>query len=234
MNLNDVITLVSEHQNERGMCHWSKMHNTDGLKSYGVGLTQLRKLAKLIGRNRQLALECWQSDYYDVKVIGLLIDDPKKITVEQAEQQVEELNAGMLTHVFSSCDATLAKSAIAYDLAVSWQNSDSLPRKNSAYGLFYELSKNKRDKRLTDVFFLSIIAHINHTIDSEPKSVRLSMGSALMGIGKRNPTLNQAAIDVAKRVGAIDFNEGDSQCEPFDILKHLTSDYLKQKFASKP
>lgn len=231
MNLTSVIALVTQHQNERGMSHWSKMDNTCGLKSFGVGLSQLRKLAKSIGRNRELASQCWQSDYYDVKIIGLLIDDPEEITVEQAEKQVEELNAGMLTHVFSSCDATLAKSAIAFDLAVSWKNSNSIPRKKSAYGLLYELSKNKRDKRLSDPFFLSIISDIDLTIDSEPKTVRLSMASALMGIGKRNLTLNKAAIDVAQRIGPVDFNEGDSKCEPLNILKHLTSDYLKQKFA---
>lgn len=231
MNLNDVLALVAENQNERGMSHWSKLENTCGLKSYGLGLTQLRKLAKKMGRNRELALECWQSDYYDVKVIGLLIDEPKHITLQQAESQVEGLGAGMLSHVFSSCDATLAKSPIAFDLAVSWQKSDNIPRKQSAYGLFYEFSKNKRDKRLSDAFFLSIISQINQTIDNEPKSVRLSMGGALMGIGKRNPTLNKAAIAVAQRIGAIDFNEGDSKCEPFDIMKHLTSDYLKKKFS---
>ena len=82
MNLTDVLALITEHQNERGISHWSKMKNTCGLKSYGVGLTQLRKLASKIGRNHQLALECWRSDCYDLKVIGLLIDAPYKITVE--------------------------------------------------------------------------------------------------------------------------------------------------------
>jgi hypothetical protein len=114
---------------------------------------------------------------------------------------------------------------------VSWQESDSIARKCSAFGLLYELSKNKRDSRLSDDFFLSTISHINRSIDNESKAVRLSMATALMGIGKRNLKLNTAAIVVAKRIGAIDFNEGEKKCEPFDILKHLTSDYLKQKFA---
>jgi 3-methyladenine DNA glycosylase AlkD len=78
MNLQDVLAIVVEHQNERGISNWLKMRNTCGLKSYGLGLTALRQLAKRIGRNRQLALECWQSDYYELKVIGLLIDEPKK------------------------------------------------------------------------------------------------------------------------------------------------------------
>jgi hypothetical protein len=136
----------------------------------------------------------------------------------------------MLSHVFSACDATLAKSAIAYDLALSWQESDSIARKKSAYGLLYELSKNKCDSRLNDEFFLTTISRINRTIDNEPKVVKLSMANALTGIGKRNLRLNIAAIDVAKRIGAIDFNEYGKKHEPFNLLKHRTSNYLKQKF----
>jgi hypothetical protein len=57
------------------------------------------------------------------------------------------------------------------------------------------------------------------------------MDTALMGIGKRNLTLNNAAIDVAKRIGVIDVNEDGNKCEPLNILKRLTCEYLKQKFA---
>jgi 3-methyladenine DNA glycosylase AlkD len=52
---------------------------------------KLRKLAKKIGRNHQLVYECWPFNYICLKVIGLLIDEPDKITVKQ----VEGLNAGM-------------------------------------------------------------------------------------------------------------------------------------------
>jgi hypothetical protein len=55
------------------------------------------------------------------------------------------------------------------------------------------------------------------------------MGGALMGIGKRNVELNRAALDVAERIGPIDFNEDGQKCDPFDVVKHLTSDYLKKK-----
>ena len=55
------------------------------------------------------------------------------------------------------------------------------------------------------------------------------MGAALMGIGKRNVELNQEALRVAKALGPIDFNDEGQTCEPMNIEKHLTSDYLKQK-----
>jgi hypothetical protein len=59
--------------------------------------------------------------------------------------------------------------------------------------------------------------------------VRVAMGGALMSIGKRNKKLNAAAIKVAKAIGPIHFSDGDKKCEPMDVLKHLTSDYLRNK-----
>ena len=55
------------------------------------------------------------------------------------------------------------------------------------------------------------------------------MGGALLGIGKRNIVLNAAALKVAKKIGPIPVLSGVSKCEPFDVVKHLTSDYIKQK-----
>lgn len=60
MNFEQVIALVEQHQNPRGIEHWQKMTNTDGLASYGIGLTQQRKLASQVGKSRQLAAQLWQ------------------------------------------------------------------------------------------------------------------------------------------------------------------------------
>ncbi len=233
MKKSEVIKLLEENQNKRGIENWAKMKNTAGLKSYGIGLTQLRKLAKKIGRNRALSVELWRSNIYDAKTIALLIDDPKKISREQAEEQVEELGVGLLTHVFSSCDATLAKSPIAFDLANEWLKTDHELRRQSGYGLLYELSKNKRNKSLTDEYFMNCIESINDKIFNleESGSMRFAMASALMGIGKRNKVLNKRAVAVAKAVGPIDFNEDGGKCDPFDVLKHLTTDALNKKFS---
>jgi|TARA_B110000116_G_scaffold196366_1_gene171112 3-methyladenine DNA glycosylase AlkD len=150
------------------------------LSSYGIGLTQLRKLAKIIGRNHTLAQMLWRSDIYDAKVIGLLIDEPKKLTVEMAERQVEELESGMLAHVFPSCDATLAKAECAVELAVRWTESGDAMRRRCGFLLLYEFSKDKKNKTLDDVFFLGYIAHIQAELQNEENWVRDAMSTALM------------------------------------------------------
>jgi 3-methyladenine DNA glycosylase AlkD len=231
MTKSDVMALLKANQNRRGVEHWKKLGaGAGGLKSYGIGLTQLRKLAKQIGRDHRLARQLWNTDSYDAKVVGLLIDEPAKMTRKQAQEQVAEVGAGMLSHVFSSCDATLPKAPFAFELAQAWIQSQRELERRCGYGLVYELSKDKRKPQLTDAFFLECIQKIRKDLSTEATWVRTAMGGALIGIGKRNKTLHRAAVKVAKEIGPIEY--GESSCEPLDVLKHLTSDYLKTKLGA--
>ena len=85
---------------------------------------------------------------------------------------------------------------------------------------------------LTDQFFFDCIEGIRENFDKENTWGRMSMGGALMGIGKRNKKLNKAAVRLARKLGPIDFNDNKGKCEPFDVVKHLTSDYLKKKLGT--
>ena len=230
MTKTEVLALLEANRDARGEAHWATMgERTAGLASYGIGLTRHRAIAKKIGRDRDLALELWNEPSHDAKVIGLLIDDPKRLTRDQVERQVDGVRAGMLGHVLSSCDATLAKSPLAFELARDWMASKDPVRRSCGYGLVYELAKDQKDKRLTDEFFLACVEKIGKTIAKEENGVRVGMGGALIGIGKRNKKLNAAAVKAAKAIGPIHFSNGDRKCEPMDVLKHLTSDFLRHK-----
>ncbi len=230
MTVSEVLDLLHAERDERGMGHWEKQGlSAGGVRSFGIGLTRLRKLAKQIGRDRELAQALWKTDVYDARVIALLVDDPSKITREQAERQVEELAGGMLAHVFASCDATLAKTPFMVELADQWVGSDDPIRRDCGYGLLYEASKLSGKKAPTEAFFLAHVERIADTIGAESEKVRLAMGAALMGIGKRSAVLNEAALKVARAVGPIEFTSASGACEPFDVVKHLTTDRLKEK-----
>lgn len=225
----EVLSWLKENADERGITHWTKRDSK--LKSYGIGLTRLRAYAKQLGRDHQLARELWKSDVYDAKVVGLLIDDPKQMTADQVEKQVDSgLGQGMLVHVFATCGAPLASTPFAFQLARQWMDHDDEIRRRCGYALLYELSK-ENPKGMDDDFLLARIEHIQATIHDEPMWVREAMNNALFGIGKRNKQLNAAAIRAVKAIGPVDIDYGDdNSCEPLDVLKHLTSDYLKKKF----
>ena len=76
--------------------------------------------------------------------------------------------------------------------------------------------------------FLAHIEHIENTYPQQSINGLMAMGGALMGIGKRSKTLNAAALRVARKIGPIDFDP-DGRCDPMDVTKHLTSDYITKK-----
>jgi 3-methyladenine DNA glycosylase AlkD len=230
MKRTEVMALLKANRKEQGIRNWQQIGaQAASLKSFGIGLTVLRKLAKQIGRDHALALVLWESDVYDAKTIALLIDDPKQITRGQAERQVEQLQRGLFSHVFSSCDAALAKTPFVVELASDWIRSTDVERRCCGYGLLYEVSKSKKKSAPDDAFFLERIKHIKTSFHGEPRRVQGSMGGALMGMGKRSARLNAAALKVARAIGPIHIGSDDRHCEPFDVVKHLTSDYIKKK-----
>jgi len=95
MNATQVMVLLEANQNERGIQNWQRTRAPDDkLNSFGIGLTVLRKLGKQIGRDHDLAQQLWESDVYDAQIIALLINDPKQMTREQVEVQVENVEHG--------------------------------------------------------------------------------------------------------------------------------------------
>ena len=222
-----VLKFLEQEQDERVIAAEKKRAESPRrLKRYGIGLTRLRKYAKEIGRDPKLAKELWKTKIYEAKIISLLIDDPKTMTIEQAETQVEQLHGGHLAHVFSSCDATLAKTPFVVELMETWVLSKDPVRQQCGYGLLYEVSKWKKKSAPEEAAFLAHVARIDKTYKKQSTESLMSMAGALLGIGKRSKKLNAAALKVANKIGPIDFDT-DGKCDPWDVSKHLSRDRQK-------
>ena len=78
------------------------------------------------------------------------------------------------------------------------------------------------------LYLVECLQYIRKSFSGEDKLVQGSMGGVLVGIGKRNARLNTAALKVAKTIGPIQLESNGSKCEPFDVVKHLTSDYIRK------
>ena len=89
-------------------------------------------------------------------------------------------------------------------------------------------AKSKKKSAPDEDYFLDHVAKIDTRYSEQSVDMLMSMAGALMGIGKRTKALNAAALDVANKIGPIDFDP-DGRCDPMDISKHLTSDYVVEK-----
>ena len=142
-------------------------------------------------------------------------------------EQVDDLAGGYLVHVFSSCDATLAKTPFVVELVDKWIKSRDTVRKRCGYDLLYEISKDRRRTAPDEHYFLAYVERIDKHYAKPSFPVLMSMAGALMGIGMRTRKLNKAALKVAKAIGPIDFDP-DGRCDPYDVVKHLTGPHARK------
>ncbi len=51
----------------------------------GVSVPDLRKLAKEVGQDHELALKLWQTGIAEARIVAAMVGDPKRLTKKQME-----------------------------------------------------------------------------------------------------------------------------------------------------
>src|SRR5438105_1083580 len=52
-------------------------------KAFGVSVGNIRKVAKRIGRDHELAAALWDLDWYEARMLAVFVDDPALVTPAQ-------------------------------------------------------------------------------------------------------------------------------------------------------
>ncbi len=230
MTKSEVLKLLKENANERGIANWKKSDPSNGKwSSFGIGLTQLKKLAKQIGRDHKLATELWKEPNFDAKQMAILVEDPKEVTEKQVDAQLADLEFWMLAHVYVS--TLFPKLPFIRDKAPKWRKSKNHIERRCGYLALSGLAAS--DKTTPDDFFLPIVEKIEKEIKGEENFVRDAMNTALYNIGCRSKQLHSAALKAAKSIGRVEVDYGDNSCQPIDVVKHLSGERVKAKLGVK-
>ena len=224
MTVKDVLILLEKNKDSRGIENWKKeiIGNTD---SFGIGLTKLKTLSKKIGKNHELAIELWKVNNYDVKIMSILIEDPKFVTESFVDQRVKEMNKGFV-HVF--CTVLMAKLPFLKKKVDEWTKSKNDLIRRLGYASLYVLAKG--GENIEDKYFESYLKIIEQNLQKEENMVKDSMNNSIFTIGMRNKNLNQKAIAVAKKIGKVEVDYGDNSCEAINCIKHLTGERVQKSF----
>lgn len=62
-------------------------------KRFGVSIPELRKMAKELGTNHDLALELWTTGISEAMILASMVDEPKKVTEKQLDTWVVDFNS---------------------------------------------------------------------------------------------------------------------------------------------
>ena len=198
-----------------------------GTKVYGAAIPDLRRLAKEIGKDGQLAEDLWHVDSRETRILASLIYPPKEFTESLMDCWVVDFDSW---EVCDQCCANLfEKLPVAYSKCVEWSGRDEEFVKRAGFVLMARLAGS--DKRAEDSRFEAFLPIIQQAGEDSRNFVKKAVNWALRGIGKRNRALNRRAISVAEAMRSQESRT--SRWIASDALRELTSEAVQAKLARK-
>jgi 3-methyladenine DNA glycosylase AlkD len=163
---------------------------------YGVPMPVLRKLAREIGKDHQLAQRLWSSGVHDARTLACLSDDPKQVTEEQMEAWVRDFDNWAICD--GCCSNLFDRTPFARRKAAEWSERDEDYVKRAAFALMAALAVH--DKKASDAQFERFLRIIEREAADDRNYVKKAVNWALRQIGKRNLALNRKATAAAERI----------------------------------
>ncbi len=162
--------------------------------AYGVTVTELRGVARRLGRDRGLAAALWDTGVHEARILASMVDDPALVDDPQFERWAADLRSWDLCD--QVCQNLFRHAPPAWSKAVEWTGRPELFVKRAGYSLMAGLAV--ADEEPGDGRFPGLLGPLAAGADDDRPLVRKAAGWALRAIGKRNATLHARAVETAE------------------------------------
>jgi 3-methyladenine DNA glycosylase AlkD len=200
--------------------------------AFGVSVTQLRKVAKRLGTDHDLALALWVTGNHEARLLACFVDDPTLVSDQQLEAWVRDFDSWDMCDQATTSLFDLTKHA--WGKAVKWAGRDQEWVKRAGFTLMAGLAVH--DKSADNRAFVKLLLVIERGALDERNFVKKAVNWALRNIGKRNLALNAAAIACAERIRTVANHRagGERGGDPTDrSARWVANDALRELTSAK-
>ncbi len=165
-------------------------------EAFGVSVYELRRVAKRLGCDHDLALAFWETGNHEARLLASMVDDPALVTEAQMEAWAAEFDS------WDVCDQVTSnlfdKTPFAYQKVREWSVASDEWVKRAAFATAAALAV--QDKAATDEPFLEILELCRREAGDDRTYVKKAVNWALRNVGKRNVRLHAAAVATAEAI----------------------------------
>ena len=202
----------------------STQHDLDNLprfgitapKALGVSVANIRKIAKELGRDHDLAAALWDTGWYEARMLASFVDEPARVTPSQMDRWCRDFDNWGICDTL--CFHLFDRTPHAWAKIEKWSSARGEFVKRAAFALLASVALH--DKKAPDAPFLASLPLIEAAADDDRNFVKKGVNWALRSVGRRNATLRGAAIEVSQRL--IESPQPAARWVGRDALKELT------------
>lgn len=224
MDFQEVINYFEEIQDEN-VVNSNKRFAIGCEYSYGIRLPVLRKLAKEIGKDHELAIKLWNHPYHESHLLATMVEQKEKVTSKQLEEWVNSFYSWDI--VDQACINLLVDLPEARENIFVWCESEKEFVKRTAFSLIAVIAV--RDKKAEPKYFDKYFSLIKEASFDNRNFVKKSVNWALRQIGKRDFECNKKALEVAYEISEID----DKACRwiSSNAIRELESEKVQKRLS---
>jgi 3-methyladenine DNA glycosylase AlkD len=159
----------------------------------GVPLPAVRAIAKRAGTDQPLALALWATGIHEAQMVAALVADAEALSFRAMDAWAAALDSWDLTDLLAD---TYVRTVHADRAITTWSRAKHGFTKRLAFSMLARLAVGHADE--PDATYLGYLPLIRAAATDERNEVKKSVNWALRQIGKRNETLQRAAIEEAE------------------------------------
>ncbi len=197
--------------------------------TYGVSIPIVRKLAKDIGKNHELAQQLRASKIHEARILASMIDIPSMVDEKQMDSWARDFDSWDVCD--QVCMNLFDKTPFAYKKVNEWSKRKEEFVKRAAFALIASLSVH--DKKAKNSDLIKFLPLIKNASTDERNFVKKAVNWALRNIGKRNKNLNRKAIKTAKEILKENSESKSARWIASDAIRELTGKGVQERLQGK-
>lgn len=187
---------------------------------FGVLHGDLHKIRAQIKCDHQLALELWDSGNVDARNLATMIADPSQMTSAALTKWMKDVTDHGVSSILSN---VAQRSPAATKTMRKWMARKGELVASTGWLMLAGIAR-ERPEILSKAEYEEFLATIEDEIHGAKNRVKYSMNLALISIGSY--VMEKAATTIAKRVGEVEVDHGDTSCKT-----PLAAPYIKKAAA---
>lgn len=188
---------------------------------FGVRVGDLKKLVKHVKKDQELALALYNTGNSDAMYLAGLSINPKLVEKETLQQWVRASYWYMLSEY--TVAGVAAESRYALELAREWIQSPEEMIAVAGWNTYGNYISITPDDQLDIEEIRGFLTQVKETVHEERNRVRYVMNGFVIGVGAYVKELHDEAIEVARHIGKVHVDVGNTSCKV-----PLATDYIQK------
>ncbi|MGE0552451.1 MAG: DNA alkylation repair protein [Gemmatimonadales bacterium] len=181
----------------------------------GVSYAAMKTLLKRLGTDHDLARALWKTGVHEARVVATKVADPARLSRAEVERWLDGVSDYIVADALSGLVARVPD-GLAW--ASEWIESEAEFVSAAGWNV---LNVRALEGGLSEAEAKRLLARIKKGIKRAPNRTRYAMNGALIGIGGAMPALSEQAVSVARAIGQVEVDHGETSCKTPDAESYI-------------